>query len=45
MKPRTLWDCHPVVAMMALIVAPEGSLSSAMTRAAFVPSRTAVDFV
>jgi hypothetical protein len=44
MKPRTLWDCHPVIAMMALSVAPDDPLSSAMTLAAFVPSRAAGAF-
>ena len=39
MKPRTLWDCQLVRAMMALSVAPEGCLSSIITRAVLVSLR------
>jgi hypothetical protein len=39
MKPRTLWDCQPVMAIMALSLAPAGCFSSVITRAAFVSAR------
>ena len=42
-KPRTLWDCQPVMAMMALSVAPAGCFRSAITRAALVSVRTLAD--
>ncbi len=39
MNPRTLWERHPVTAMIALSVAPEGCFSKAMMRSVFVLSR------
>src|SRR5262245_45052225 len=44
MKPRTLWACQPVAAMMRLSVAPPGRVSSSSTWAVVLPPRALVGF-
>src|SRR6266700_448017 len=44
MKPRTLWACHPVAAMMPLRVAPPGRFSSSSIWAVLLPSRALAGF-
>src|SRR6185436_10291894 len=44
MKPRTLWACHPVAAMMPFKVAPPGRFSSSRIWAVLLPSRALAGF-